>query len=707
MAGFKTIASTTGQKVDANIFIHLPYFSLALYKIGSEELRDRLVSFARFADWSGLDLLIQKDQLVLTGYTLAPDSALHILALESGQQPQPVSMLNELPGHTQSVILFTFSDYPKYFSRWNHQGQQGELSLSSSPPLEFLNNKYRAYIPGFFVPWIGNQIGRCDITPGGAEEKAFRMTVIQTRNSDSARVNLLKLSRLTGMKDDSVRYKGKTIFRATTTEFINAFLSPLLPPEPVNYFLIHKDLIFLTDDQSQLKWYIDQLDTHSLLTQSKAFVEVSENISDIANVFYFCKSGQAAGQIPLLLSENLRPYILPIADSLKKFQTVSVQLTNQDGMFYTHIVLRFNPSISEEGPMIWQAALDTLVSGSPQIIRDHLSGGSAVLVTDTNTFLYKFSQDGKLIWKQKLYGRILGTVHDITLNGQDSLFYIFNTENHLYMVRSDGVLADRFPMKFPVRATSGLALVDYDGSRNYRIIIAFRNKKIYNFNLSGEMVEGWQAPETREEVNEPVKHIIAGQKDYLIVRGREGELLITDRQGQRRITPEKRFSKSPLSTVYLNRTNSKGIFLTSDLEGRLVYLKENGRSSRVTFGQFSPLHNFLYEDITGDTHPDFIFFDRNTLYYYDRFIRLKYFYTLRHDVSSPLLFETSNGLTLIGFVSTSTNEVFLFDRQGLVETAPGIRGTTPFDIGILDSPGTLSLVIGSGRFIKNFRLTKP
>ncbi|NQV03234.1 MAG: hypothetical protein HQ542_11350, partial [Bacteroidia bacterium] len=192
----------------------------------------------------------------------------------------------------------------------------------------------------------------------------------------------------------------------------------------------------------------------------------------------------------------------------------------------------------------------------------------------------------------------------------------------------------------------------------------------------------------------------------LFVTMRSGKVLITDGCGVKKITPEKGFSNSPHSSFYMNRTNTKASWLTTDPMGKVVYLREDGTVSRVSFNNFSAEHYFLYEDIIGDGTPEFIFFDNNTLYYYNRFFKLIYFYSFRHDVSRPNLVKTLNDRTFIGIISPTTNEVFLFDRYGYVEIESGVKGTTPFDIGTLEDKDHVNLVIGAGKIVKGFRLMR-
>ena len=100
--------------------------------------------------------------------------------------------------------------------------------------------------------------------------------------------------------------------------------------------------------------------------------------------------------------------------------------------------------------------------------------------------------------------------------------------------------------------------------------------------------------------------------------GNKGNFLITDRRGKVRINPAKPFDMAPGSVFTLNRSGKKGAFLTTDKRGSIILLAENGKTISIVCGTFSPRHWFLYEDITGNKVPDYIFFDNNTLSAFNR-----------------------------------------------------------------------------------------
>jgi hypothetical protein len=239
-------------------------------------------------------------------------------------------------------------------------------------------------------------------------------------------------------------------------------------------------------------------------------------------------------------------------------------------------------------------------------------------------------------------------------------------------------------------------------------MVAFQDDRIYCFTLDGISFYGWQRPNLKEEVKEPVFACITGGKEYILVSGITGNTMILDQNGATRITPGPKFVHAPLSGFHINKTNKKGPFLTTGPDGKVIFISDNGKTTEVTLNLFSPEHRFFYEDISGNGQPEFIFSDRNSIYYYNRNYKLIYSYAFRREISNPpFLLHGSEGKAMIGFVVPETNELFLFDQNGYRELASGIRGNTPFDVGYLENGTQLNLLVGAGKMLKNYRLPKP
>jgi hypothetical protein len=159
------------------------------------------------------------------------------------------------------------------------------------------------------------------------------------------------------------------------------------------------------------------------------------------------------------------------------------------------------------------------------------------------------------------------------------------------------------------------------------------------------------------------------------------------------------------NNIYVNKTNHKGLFLTTDPTGKVIYLQQSGRTTEATFSIFSNTHTFIYEDINNDGHYEFIFYDRNKIYFYDRFSKLIYSYSFRRDITiPPFIIELPGEEKRIGVVSGLANEIYLFNIKGIMDILPGVRGNTQFTAGTTGTSQTPELLIGSGKFIKCYSL---
>ena len=704
-SGFQKVESTTGKKADANIYINYRYLSLVLSKVTREDHLPSLLRVARFADWSGLDLIIKKDELILNGYTVAPDSNLHFLSLFSDQDPQKVEITSVIPTSVSYFTFYGWQDPAEYMRRIVERTLRNENYTAETSTLPGFPGQPPIDLIRFFQPWIGNQACTFLIESEDPPQSRLSFAAFKTIDSSLTRNSLLALADTLGLKTDSMTYKGHKIFGLYTPPFLSILFGELFNKIETKYCLFLKDYLIFGSDRKSLEYLVDAFLTDYTLDKSKDYEDFSGDIPDKANIYFYFNTRNSIPVLKELLSDEMNAQMNPIMDSIKKFESVAFQFNNQEGLFYSTFFLRFNPNQNQEGPLQWKAALDTTVQGSPEIIT--YPGGNYVVASDISNNVYRINSDGHICWKIPVIGKILGNIHPIRLNGYDSLFLLFNTSTHLYLIRSDGEFFERFPMRFPTHVTNGLTLLDFNKTRDYQFLIAFQDNHVYRFTLKGTSVTGWERPGLDEEISQPVKHVAYNRTDFLVISGNKGNAMITDRNGNPKIKLSPKFQHSSNSGFFINRTTRKGLLVTSGPDGKLLFIHENGRTSEVTLNIFSPAHYFFYEDINGNGSSEFIFFDKSNLYYYDKSYKLIYSYSLRREIlTPPFVIKTPEHKVLFGMVAPETNELFLFNRYGYQELEPGIRGNTPFQIGHVGSGEIMNLIVGSGKYVKNYRLTK-
>jgi len=706
-SGFRKVEASAGKKVDANIYINYRFFSLVLTKLTRDEKLPDLIRLSNFADWSGLDLIVKKDELLFNGITVASDSSQQFLALFSDQKPQKKEITAIIPENVLHFTTYGWSDPAHFSRRFQNRTPRDEGFSVEQTIVTKLIDRFQLNISEYFLPWMGNEgclFALQDTKTLG--ESVY--TAFSSRDTLRTVSVLFSLADTLGIKTDSSVFRGHKIYWMDMPAFIPALFGELFGKTEVKCFTMLKGYVVFAAKPKDLEMVISAVYENSTLDRDKSYKDFETSLPEKSNVYSYFSTRNAVHLLKGMMSQDLSDQLTPTMDSLRKFESVAFQFSNSDGLFYSNIFLRYNPNLGKNGPMEWQARLDTTIAGQPKIIPATPGNEAAIIATDVANNLYLITAEGHIAWKLHIMGNIMGEIHPIRLAGNDSLFLLFNTDTHLYMLHADGRFADKYPMRFPLHATNGLTVTDWDNNRNYMVLVAFQDNRVYGFSLEGTSIPGWKRPILKEEIADPVTCNHAGGKEFLMISGQTGNTLIVDRNGTPRIRLGPNFLHAPASGFYPNKTNKKGIFITTDPDGKVIFIQENGKSTEVTLNLFSSAHRFFYEDITGNGQHEFIFVDRDKIFFYNQNYKLVYSYTFRHVISNPpFMLQGRNGKIMIGFVVPETNELFLFDKNGYMELESGIRGNTPFDIGRLGTADNTSLVVGDGNLLKSYRLPKP
>jgi hypothetical protein len=129
----------------------------------------------------------------------------------------------------------------------------------------------------------------------------------------------------------------------------------------------------------------------------------------------------------------------------------------------------------------WESLLDTAISFKPQLVQNHSTGETDIFVQDMANNAYLLNNVGRILWKVNLPEPIIGPVYQIDIYRNGKLQMLFNTKNRLYVIDRLGNFVDNFPITLKSPAVGGLALFDYDNNKQYRIMIACEDRKVYAF----------------------------------------------------------------------------------------------------------------------------------------------------------------------------------------------------------------------------------
>jgi len=373
-------------------------------------------------------------------------------------------------------------------------------------------------------------------------------------------------------------------------------------------------------------------------------------------------------------------------------------------MIYNTLSVRYKDIIREESGAEWETLLDTSACIKPFFFTNHLTGAKEIFIQDYKNNAYLINSAGRLLWKVPLRERILSNVFmiDYFKNGKFQL--LFSGRNNLHLLDRNGNYVERYPVRLRSPASGPLALFDYDGTRDYRLIIPGDDKLIYAYDKSGNIIKGWNQFRTTGTVKSEIKYFRISGKDYLVASD-ETSVYFLDRTGDARMKPKDLVTRTKGSEMRIT-TSSDPAFVFSSPDGTLQQVSTDGTVKKSTLRSFSGDHTFDFFDIDGDGFGEYLFIDRGILYLYDRNKTETFTRDFGSiDIGGPICFIFSSTDRKIGVFDNIKKLIYLIDKNGSTMDGFPLRGASMFSIGKFSEKSDFHLIVGGDdSFLYNYKL---
>ena len=210
----------------------------------------------------------------------------------------------------------------------------------------------------------------------------------------------------------------------------------------------------------------------------------------------------------------------------------------------------------------------------------------------------------------------MGGIKTIDFHRNGEFQVLFNTAKALHLLNRNGREMKNFPVKLKSVATNEVSVCDYVDTKEYRFLLACKDRKVYNFDKTGKTISGWQIPITNQVVTLPVLHYLSGKKDYIVIPD-EDNINFLDRQGKQRIKMKEKFVRSKNNIFLINNKKGDPVFATTDQNGELIFISSDGSVRRKSFGNYTSNHAFVPIHMKKEAGPDFLFYDQQLLSLFD------------------------------------------------------------------------------------------
>ncbi|MCW5912492.1 MAG: hypothetical protein KIT62_15595 [Cyclobacteriaceae bacterium] len=437
-------------------------------------------------------------------------------------------------------------------------------------------------------------------------------------------------------------------------------VKPLLPEGDYTLLTFKDGYVFLSANADELKLLIDAIEADETWGRSVDFQQFFNTCLQEGNVSVFY-SGSA------LLGHDADVTWKQALDSLRITSTTwgSMQFNSLDNHFYTSSNFYFPSRKQPEKRKVERRTYElsnNLEAGF--VVRNYTNGLNELLVQDSTFKVYLFSQAAGVQWMYAMNEKI-EQVQQLDYFKNGKLQYLVTTASDIYLIDRLGRDVEGFPKRKNLNYRFS-EVVDYDKSRNYRIMVTSGASDIYILDKSMQELEGWSPKKMNARILFSPKHYRIGGKDYFMVITENGQLHLFNRRGEYEKGYPVSINKNISGDYFLDQGNSLAnsavYFISADGIVNKVVL--DGKSTNESLIRGSKSKFYL---ATAAGKPDCYFFrmDTDKVAVFDRKNQLVFerqnpgSQNLKSDVV-----KSPDGVPYFCFYDEEQNLSYIFDSTG-------------------------------------------
>jgi hypothetical protein len=257
----------------------------------------------------------------------------------------------------------------------------------------------------------------------------------------------------------------------------------------------------------------------------------------------------------------------------------------------------------------------------------------------------------------------MGRVFQADLFRNKKLQYIFNTQSQIIAIDRNGNDVEGFPLKLKNKASGGMTVLDYDKTRNYRLILPGADKTLYCFDQEGKEVTGWKKPPIGLKPGN-IQYFTTNGKDFIVLND-ENEIHFFDRKGQQRIKAVIPVRIGVNSGIFANNSKGSFHFECTDSTGTIYNIALNGNVTTVQTGIYPFDHYYSIADIDFDHLKEHIFFHNRKLEAFTGSGARVANYSLSSKVNKqPKIITLTDSSYLFTYTDTTVSKIFLHNNLG-------------------------------------------
>ncbi|TNJ42601.1 ribonuclease HII [Tamlana fucoidanivorans] len=588
-----------------------------------------------FTKYMAFDAELSQDQIYFNGITQANDST-HIINIFRNTVPQENQIQHITPSNSDGFVSFTFDNFKTL--------EQNLATFNSKDSITTATALFN------------------DITEVGVIYEDNNQAIVLNSTDVIATQDALLAEQ---NKIDT--YREIDFFEFDNSNLFSETFAPLINFNAINMYCQIDHFFVFTNRKDLLQNIIANFQNKTTLAETQHFKTAKAKLSDAASFLQVVNTSTLQN----ILNKNIdeKQHI-----SLKGYNASAIQFIYDHSFAHVNGVIGKNKSRALVNSVTEQLniKLDTDVLNTPQFVKNHITMQKEIVVQDVNNQLYLISNEGKILWKKKLRGPVLGNIEQIDMYKNGRLQLAFATPNRIYVLDRNGKDVSPFPLKFNDAITQPLSVFDYDKKKKYRLLVT-QGKHVLMYDVKGKVVKGFTFKSADNTILSQPQHFRIGSKDYIAFKTKNN-LYILNRVGKTRVKPKQSHTYSDQPIFLYNNT-----FTTTDSNGDIIAVDTKGNVSKRSLN-LSDNHSLTTTSKTLVTQSE------NKLTIKNKTTDLDF-----GGYSTPKIFYINDKI----YVTTTdlqAHKVYLFDSQSKIIANFPVYGNSIIDLDNIDRDINLEFV---------------
>jgi hypothetical protein len=687
---FERLSNTTGKNVIANIYLN----NGLLKKMSGVFCQPDLVKYIENTlssnGWMAFDINIDQEFISYQGFSSGNASKSIWSKLLQYEQPVESQIYHLIPKNTLFYNVFSFSD-PFNFSLAIKDKIRKDRRFNEN--IDELREKFGFDVDQKISEILGDAVVFLQTENENSESQQFCIIKTTEQLETQNLLQKMNIKEEETIKKKSNKKKKKSVEPEiiADTVSLNVPIFAKLPSDNLpnilfgetffdyNYSVAcnYKENLIFGQSKESLESLIHQLEQNQLLVNDTVFKSSCYNLfSSRNNSTGYINLKTLWEQISSSFKSGFSEKLEDVFISGSGMPVIGYQLSGNNELTYNNGFIYLKNEELSGNQLRWTADIDTTASQIFEL-NYKTSKHKAILIEDVINQLYYVTLKGTINWKKNIDGKILGSPSTIKYYKDKGQCLIFNTENYLYIIDTEGNDVDDYPVKFKSKATNGLTVADFDNDQDYRIYIAFENKSFVALTKNGSKLDGWNFEKTNEPVSLPALCYSYDKKDYIIICDNKS-LYVLNRKGEPRIDIQNNGALGIIKSISIDSRSRYFRIMVQDETNKIKAIYPDGHVEKIEPAHAISTCFFAMADVDGDKEKDFIFAD-STLVFALNIKGEKLFSTILPTVvnSTFLAGKKYNSECVIIGSNAQYNSIFMINSNGEISKDSPLNGISP------------------------------